>query len=124
MAPDYTFVHPAEVFRKGSCKAAPQGCNRYPLDSTAGTRWVIPWTSSDPGRTGRQFDRYRRSAAPSPAFALEELRAGLITEVQLCDLLSWPRIQVDGLLKSHGVFEEYTLKDFGEERRAFKELGI
>jgi hypothetical protein len=58
------------------------------------------------------------------AFALEELRAGLITEVQLCDMLGLTRIQVDGFLKAHGVFEEYTLEGFEEERSALKELGI
>jgi hypothetical protein len=58
------------------------------------------------------------------AFALEELRAGRITEVQLCDMLGLARIQMDGFLKSHGVFEEYTLEDFEEERTALKELGM
>jgi len=58
------------------------------------------------------------------AFALEELRAGRITEVQSCDMLGLARIQVDGFLKSHGVFEECTLEDFEEERRALKELGL
>ena len=58
------------------------------------------------------------------AFALEELRAGRINEVQLCDMLSLARIQVDGFLKSHGVFEEYTLEDIEEERRALKEPGL
>jgi hypothetical protein len=58
------------------------------------------------------------------AFALEELRADRITEVQLCDMLNLPRIQLDGFLKSHGVFEEYTLEDFEDERRALKELGL
>ena len=58
------------------------------------------------------------------AFALEELRAGRITEVQLCEMLGLARIQMDGFLKSHGVFEEYTLEDFEEERRALKELGL
>jgi hypothetical protein len=56
--------------------------------------------------------------------ALEELRAGRITEVQLCEMLGLARIQMDGFLKSHGVFEEYTLEDFDEEHRALKELGL
>jgi hypothetical protein len=30
---------------------------------------------------------------------------------------------VDGFVKSHGVFEEYTLEDLEEERRTLKELG-
>lgn len=58
------------------------------------------------------------------AFTLEELRAGRITEVQLCDTLSLARIQMDCFLKSHGVFEKYTLEDFEEERGALKELGL
>jgi len=45
------------------------------------------------------------------AFALEELRAGRITEVQLCDMLSLARIQMDGFLKSHGIYESVTLED-------------
>jgi hypothetical protein len=63
-------------------------------------------------------------AALWEACALEELRAGRIDEVQLCDMLGLARIQMDGFLKSHGVFEEYTLEDFEEERRALKELGL
>jgi hypothetical protein len=57
------------------------------------------------------------------AFALEELRSGRIDEAQPCDLLGLARIQMDGFLKSQGMFEEYTLEDF-EERRAIKELGL
>lgn len=58
------------------------------------------------------------------AFALEELRAARITEPQLCEMLGLHRMQVDGFLKSHGVYEDYTLEDFEEERRALKELGL
>lgn len=56
--------------------------------------------------------------------ALEALRAGRITEVQLCEMLGLARIQVDGFLKSHGVYEQYTIEDFEEERRTLKELGL
>jgi uncharacterized protein UPF0175 len=52
------------------------------------------------------------------AFAPEELRAGRITEVQLCDMLGLARIQMDGFLKSHGVFEEYSLEDFENAERS------
>src|SRR4051812_24462590 len=38
------------------------------------------------------------------AFALEELRAGRITEPQLREMLGLARIQMDGFLKSHGIF--------------------
>ncbi len=57
------------------------------------------------------------------AFALEQLRAGRITEAQLCEMLGLAHIQMNGFLKSHGVFEEYTQADFEEERSALKELG-
>ncbi len=56
--------------------------------------------------------------------ALEALRAGRITEVQLCEMLGLARIQMDGFLKSHGVYEDYTLEDFEEERKALKDLGL
>jgi hypothetical protein len=57
------------------------------------------------------------------AFALEELRAGRITEPQLCEMLGLARIQIDGFLKSHGVFHDYTMADFERERAAMMRLG-
>jgi uncharacterized protein UPF0175 len=57
-------------------------------------------------------------------FALEELRAKRITEVQLRKILALGRIELDGFLKSHDIFQEYTLEDFEEERSALKELGL
>ena len=56
--------------------------------------------------------------------ALEELRTGRITEPQLCEMLGLARIELDGFLKSHGIYEDYTLEDFEEERLALKELGL
>ena len=58
------------------------------------------------------------------AFALEELRAGRITEPQLGEMLGLARIQMDGFLKSHGIFHEYTMEDFERERTALKRLGL
>jgi hypothetical protein len=58
------------------------------------------------------------------AFALEELRAGRITEPQLRKMLGLARIQLDGFLKSHGVYQDYTPDDFDRERQALKELGF
>lgn len=57
-------------------------------------------------------------------FALEELRAGRITESQLREMLGLARVELDGFLKSHGVCQDYTLADFEEERQALKELGL
>lgn len=41
-------------------------------------------------------------------FALEELRAGRITEPQLRKMLGLARIELDGFLKSHGIYQNYT----------------
>ena len=57
------------------------------------------------------------------AFALEELKAGRITEPELGLMLGLARLQIDGFLKSHGVYDDYTMEDFEEERAALKSLG-
>lgn len=57
-------------------------------------------------------------------FVLEELKAGRITEPELCRMLGLARIELDGFLKAHGVYEEYTLEDFEKERAALKSLGL
>lgn len=57
-------------------------------------------------------------------FALEELRAGRITEPQLREMLGLARIELDGFLKSHDVYQDYTLEDVKQERQALQELGF
>lgn len=57
-------------------------------------------------------------------FALEELRAGRITETQLREMLGLARIQLDGFLKAHGIYQDYTIEDFEEERQTLKRLGF
>jgi hypothetical protein len=37
-------------------------------------------------------------------------------------LLGLGRIELDGFLKGHGIFQEYTMEDFEEERRALRRL--
>jgi len=58
------------------------------------------------------------------SLALEALRAGRITEVELRQMLGLARVELDGFLKAHGIYQEYTLADFEQERRALKELGL
>jgi len=58
------------------------------------------------------------------ALALEELRAGRITEPELAQALGLGRLQLDGFLKSHGIYQEYTVQDFEAERAALKEIGL
>lgn len=57
-------------------------------------------------------------------FALTELRAGHITESQLREMIGLAPIELDEFLKSHGIYQEYTLAGFEDERRVLTELGI
>ena len=57
--------------------------------------------------------------------ALEEFKTGNLNKPELRRLLGFgTRWQLDGLLKAHGVFEDYTLDDFERECQALKSLGF
>lgn len=59
------------------------------------------------------------------AFALGEFTGGRITKPELRELLGLgTRYELDGFLKSHGVYEDYTIADFEQEREALKQLGF
>jgi uncharacterized protein YgbK (DUF1537 family) len=59
------------------------------------------------------------------AFALEEYKIGNLTKPELRQLLAYEtRAALDGFLKAHGVFEEYTLDDLEQERRDLSRLGL
>jgi hypothetical protein len=59
------------------------------------------------------------------SFALEEFKSGRITKPELRKLLGFgTRWKLDGFLKSHGVYEDYTLEDFEQERQALLGLGL
>jgi hypothetical protein len=59
------------------------------------------------------------------AFALEEFKSGHLTKPELRQLLGYEtRAMLDGFLKAHGVFEDYTLDDLEQERRDLTRLGL
>ena len=58
------------------------------------------------------------------SLALEELKAGRITEPDLARMLGLARVEIDGFLKAHGVYQDYSAEDFEQERQALKELGF
>ena len=59
------------------------------------------------------------------ALALEEFKSGHITKPELRRLLGFgTRYRLDGFLKSHGVYEDYTMEDFEREREALTSLGF
>ncbi len=57
--------------------------------------------------------------------ALEEFKQQRITKPELRRLLGFGILwKLDGFLKAHGVYEDYTLEDFEQERAALKSLGF
>jgi hypothetical protein len=59
------------------------------------------------------------------ALAVEEFKKGHITKPELRRLLGFgTRYQLDGFLKSHRVYEDYTMEDFDHARDALKQLGL
>ena len=59
------------------------------------------------------------------ALALEEFKGGHITKPELRRLLGFEsRYELDEFLKSHDVFEEYTLEDLEQELQGLRRLGV
>lgn len=59
------------------------------------------------------------------AFGLVEYQAGRLTRPELRRLLGFgTRAELDGFLKAHDVFEDYTLADLGQERGELERLGF
>jgi len=59
------------------------------------------------------------------AFALEEYKAGRLNEAQLRQLLGLAtRAELDGFLKAHEVWLNYTQEDLERERTALRRLGL
>ena len=57
--------------------------------------------------------------------ALEEYKSGHLTEDELRRLLGFgTRYQLDGFLKAHDVWIEYTVEDFRREVDSLKRLGL
>jgi Uncharacterised protein family (UPF0175) len=59
------------------------------------------------------------------ALVAEEYRQGHLNEPDLRRLLGFETgYEIDGFLKAHNVYEEYTLEDFEREQEALKSLGL
>lgn len=59
------------------------------------------------------------------ALAIEEYRNGRLTKPELRRVLGFgSRDALDGFLKSHGVFESYSLDDLARERHDLRRLGF
>ncbi|MGA2712574.1 MAG: UPF0175 family protein [Bryobacteraceae bacterium] len=59
------------------------------------------------------------------ALALEEFKSGHITRPELRRLLGFEtRYELDGFLKAHEVYEDYTMEDLERELEGLKRLGV
>jgi hypothetical protein len=59
------------------------------------------------------------------ALALQEFKTGHITKPELRRLLGFgTRYQLDGFLKAHEVYEDYTMEDLEQELEGLRRLGI
>jgi hypothetical protein len=59
------------------------------------------------------------------ALVAEEYRQGHLNKPDLRRVLGFETgYEIDGFLKAHNVFDEYTMEDFERERQALKELGL
>jgi len=59
------------------------------------------------------------------AFAAEEYRQDRLTKPELQQLLGIETsYDLDGFLKAHEIFIEYTMEDAERERRTFERLGL
>jgi hypothetical protein len=59
------------------------------------------------------------------ALVLEAYRAGQMSKDELGDALGLVALNdLDGFLKAHGVYEEYTLAEFEHEQQALDRLGL
>jgi len=58
-------------------------------------------------------------------FALEEYKAGRLTGAELRRLLGLEtRCELDGFLKAHDVWIEYTIEDYHREMETLRRLGF
>lgn len=59
------------------------------------------------------------------AFVLEEFKLGHLTVHEIRELLGFAtRMQLDAFLKTHAVYEDYTLEDLERERQGLRRLGF
>ena len=59
------------------------------------------------------------------ALSIEEFRSGRITKAELRRLLGFEtRYQLDGFLKAHALYEDYTPQDLEQELEGLRRLGV
>jgi predicted HTH domain antitoxin len=82
---------------------------------------TVPIPDALAARLGAEADLPRRILE---ALVLEEYRAGRLSNPELCELLGLTRYEMEGFLKAHGVYEDFTLEDIQEQVTAMERLGF
>ena len=83
---------------------------------------TLPIPDDLAARLGEAGDVSRRALE---AFALAEYQASRLTRPELRRLLGYDtRGELDGFLKAHGVYEEFTLEEIEDQVRAMERLGF
>jgi hypothetical protein len=73
-------------------------------------------------RLGAEADLPRRALE---ALGLDAYRAGQLSNPELRELLGLEtRYEMDGFLKAHSVYEEFTLEEIEDQVRAMERLGF
>jgi hypothetical protein len=81
---------------------------------------TLPIPDELAARLGEAGDVARRALE---AFALAEYQAGRLTQSELRQLLGFEtRYELDGFLKAHGIFRDYTQADLDRERENLDRL--
>jgi post-segregation antitoxin (ccd killing protein) len=83
-------------------------------------------TLSIPDEIATQLRTYGQdlSRLAIEGLALEQLRAGHITEIQLGEMLGLGRLAREGFLKDRGVFHAYAWEEFEQEANAARSLNV
>ena len=80
---------------------------------------------SHSGRDCRQAICWRWRSVAAEALALEEYKSGRLSKSELRSLLGFgTRYQLDGFLKAHEVYEDYSIEDFEREQATLRKLGF
>ena len=58
------------------------------------------------------------------SFGLEEFKSGRLLQARLRRLLGLTRYELDGFLKAHGVFWDYSIEEFDKEWETLQKAGF
>ena len=58
------------------------------------------------------------------ALALEEYRSGHLSENALCRMLGFTRYELDGFLKAHDIWIDFTVEDLRRDVATLERLGF